>query len=436
MPTTDQSFEQRIADFVDRRQSRLIELTRSLIRIPSENTPPSGAERACQEYVAEILCASGWQSELYEITSVKGLSEHPLFQPGRDYGERPNLGARRKGKGGGRSLILSGHIDTVPRGTQPWTRDAFGGEVDGNRIYGRGSNDMKAGVAMNLFIAESLQQLGLHLGGDLIFETVIDEEFGGVNGTLAGRLRGFNADAAVIAEPSFLRICPAQRGGRTAHITFRAPGGVLTESGFPGQVVQQLTHFLTKVPEFSAARRQKAQIHELYARHEDPVPVSITKIFTSPWGTKEPITIPEECKVEFFWQLMPGEPQEAVEREFHEWLDGVVQSAPGLFAQPPDVTFPIRWMPGSAILKSEPLVRELAACAQEVLGAEPPIVGIEGPCDMFVFHQAFSIPAVLWGPRGGNTHAADEYVEIDTLVAAAKTLMLFVCRWCGVQSLD
>jgi len=436
MIATDRSFEQRIAGFVDRHQSRLIELARSLIRIPSENTPPSGAERACQEHIAEILRASGWQPELYEITNVKGLSVHPLFQPGRDYRERPNLGARRKGYGTGRSLILSGHIDTVPRGTQPWTRDAFGGEMDGNRIYGRGSNDMKAGVAMNLFIAESLQELGLQLGGDLIFETVIDEEFGGVNGTLASRLRGFNADAAVIAEPSFLRICPAQRGGRTAHITFRAPGGVLTESGFPGQVVQQLTHFLTKVPEFAAARRQKAQIHELYARHDDPVPVSITKIFTSPWGTKEPITVPEECKVEFFWQLMPGEPQEAVEREFQEWLEGVVQSAPGLFAGPPEVTFPIRWMPGSAILKSEPLVRELAACAQEVLGAEPPIVGIEGPCDMFVFHQAFSIPAVLWGPRGGNTHAADEYVEIDSLIAAAKTLLLFVCRWCGVQSLD
>jgi acetylornithine deacetylase len=434
MITTDQRFEQTIADYVDQRQGRLIELTRDLIRIPSENTPPSGAERVCQEYIAKTLRSSGWYPELYKLSEVSGLTQHPLFQPGRDYDDRPNLGARRKGNGRGRSLVLSGHIDTVPRGTQPWTRDAFGGEVDGNRIYGRGSNDMKAGVAMNLFVAESLAELGLQLAGDLVFETVIDEEFGGVNGTLAGRLRGFNGDAAVIAEPSFLRVCPAQRGGRTAHITFHAPGGVLTEGGFPGQVILQLTHFLTKVPEFAAARRRKAQVHELYARHEDPVPVSITKVFTAPWGTREPITVPEECKVELFWQLMPGELQEAVEQEFHEWLDGVVQSAPLLFPERPQVVFPIRWMPGSAILKSEPLVRELAGCAETILGTEPPIVGIEGPCDMFVFHQAFSIPAVLWGPRGGNTHAADEYVEIDSLVAAAKTLMLFVCRWCGVHS--
>jgi len=432
MITADERLRSTITDYVEQRQSRLVELTRDLIRIPSENTPPTGAERACQEYIAAVLCASGWRPELYELKDVVGLSEHPLFQSGRDYSNRPNLGARLQGTDHGRSLVLSGHIDTVPRGTQPWTRDAFGGAVEGNRIYGRGSNDMKAGVGMNLFVAESLAEMGVRLKGDLVFETVIDEEFGGVNGTLAGRLRGFNGDAAVISEPSFLRVCPAQRGGRTAHITFCASGGVLAEGRFPAGVIEQLTHFLNCVPEFAAARRGRARVHEMYRSHADPVPVSITKIFTSPWGTQEPITVPEECKVEFFWQLMPGESQDAVEREFFEWFHGVTRSAPELFARTPRVEFPIRWMPGSAILKSEPLVRELAACGEEVLGAEPPIAGIEGPCDMFVFHQAFSIPAVLWGPRGGNTHAADEYVEIDSLVNATKTLLLFVCRWCGV----
>ncbi len=77
-------------------------------------------------------------------------------------------------------------------------------------------------------------------------------------------------------------------------------------------------------------------------------------------------------------------------------------------------------------------MRELAACATQVLGREPLIQGIEGPCDMYVFHQGFGIPAVLWGARGGNTHAADEYLEIDSVVQAAQTLLLFVCEWCGV----
>jgi acetylornithine deacetylase len=427
----DSNLQAKISAYVDRKRERLIDLTHDLVRIPSENTAPTGAERACQEYIAGVLRASGWDPELYELPSVKGLAEHPLFWPGRDYTNRPNLGARRKGSGG-RSLILSGHVDTVPRGTQPWTRDAFGGEVDGNRVYGRGANDMKAGVAMNLFIAEAIGDLAFRLVGDLVFESVVDEEFGGVNGTLAGRLRGYNADAAVISEPSFLRICPGQRGGRVAHITFRAVGGVLTEGRFPGGVTHQLTHFLQNVPAFAAQRRRNVRVHELYSHHADPVPVSITKVFTSPWGTKEPITTPEICKVEFYWQLMPGETQAEVEGEFFDWLAGVVNSRPEIFATKPTVEFPIRWMPGSAIATSEPLVQELAACGEAVLGTQPPIAGIEGPCDMYAFHQGFSIPTVLWGPRGGNTHAADEYVEIDSLVNATKTLLLFVCYWCGV----
>ncbi|MGH9665401.1 MAG: hypothetical protein ACRD9L_13340, partial [Bryobacteraceae bacterium] len=168
------------------------------------------------------------------------------------------------------------------------------------------------GIAVNLFVLEALTALGIDLAGDLLFETVIDEEFGGVNGTLAGRLRGFNADAAILSEPSMLRICPAQRGGRTAHIHLAAEGGVLAQGSFPRGVVDQLTHLLNGVAGFADRRRRTAAVHDLYAHHPDPVPVSITKIFTGPWGTKEPITVPETCGVEMYWQTMPGERQQDI----------------------------------------------------------------------------------------------------------------------------
>jgi len=428
----DVALEEKISEYVETRQQQLVEVIQDLVRIPSENSPPYGQEEFCQQYVAEFLSRQGWTPTLYYLNEVKGLHQHPLFWKGREYANRPNLGARLKGQGGGRSLLLSGHIDTVPRGTAHWTKQPFGGEVEGNRLYGRGSNDMKGGVGTNLFVVRALHDLKLNLLGDLVFETVVDEEFGGVNGTLAGRLQGFNADAAIISEPSFLRICPAQRGGRTAHITLQSSGGVLTEGKFPAGVIDQLRYFLIQVQNFAEQRRKRARVHELYAHHIDPVPVSITKVFTSPWGTTEPITIPETCRLEMYWQLMPGELQEDVEREFFVWLEGMVASAPELFPVNPQVEFPIRWMPGSFILKSEPLVAELTACASRVLGKEPPVVGIEGPCDMYMFHQGFGIPAVLWGARGGNTHAADEYLEIDSVVAAAKALLSFVCQWCGV----
>ena len=193
--------ENQLFSYIDANRERLVSLIRELVRIPSENCPPHGYEYDCQQYVGHFLRQLGWETDIYNLTEVPGLEEHRLFWPGRNYRQRPNVDARCRGTGGGRSLILSGHIDTVPKGTQPWTRDPFGGTVEENRLYGRGSNDMKAGVATHLFVAESLNHLGLELKGDLIVESVVDEEFGGVNGTLAGRLKGFNADAAVISEP-------------------------------------------------------------------------------------------------------------------------------------------------------------------------------------------------------------------------------------------
>ena len=424
--------EQDLSSFVESHADRLVEILCDLVRIPSENTPPTGCEKDCQNYVAHFLRKLGWNPTIYLLQEVPGLKQHPAFVAGRCYDDRPNLGARYKGADIGRSLLLSAHIDTVPKGSLPWTKDPFGGAVEGNRVYGRGANDMKGGAATNLFVIEALSKLNIRLAGDLLFETVIDEEFGGSNGTLAGRLMGFNADAAIISEPSFLRVCPAQRGGRIAHVTLNASGGVLAEGSLPPGVIDQLTFLLGQIQVFAAQRRKSAKIHAFYNLSTDPVPVTVTKVITSPWGTREPITIPEQCKVEIYWQTMPGEAQGEIDREFIEWLNSLASLPDSPFLRAPQVDFPIRWLPGSAISESEPIITELAACAGRTLGSPPAVVGIEGPCDMFVFHEVMNTPAVLWGGRGGNTHAADEYVEIDSLIDAAKTLLVFVCNWCGI----
>jgi acetylornithine deacetylase len=418
--------------YLELRSHRVIDILRDLVRIPSVNKAPSGSEGACQRYIAGFLSARGWNPAVYRPDEAPGITSHALYWKGRDYTDRPNVAACRKGSGGGRSLILSGHIDTVPVGSKPWVHDPFGAQIEGNRLYGRGSNDMKCGIATNLFVAEALTELNVRFSGDVTVESVADEEFGGVNGTLAGRLAGYNADAAVISEPSFLRVCPAQRGGRTVHITFSAQNeGIL--GGVRTSAVEQVRIFLNAAEDFARMRRSTVKIHPLYAHLSDPVPATITNIHTAPWGTSEPTRIPDECKVEFFWQAMPGETQEEIDREFFEWFNGMIDAHPEVFTARPEIVHPIRWLPGSAVSENECIVRELSACAAQVTGAEPAIQGIEGPCDMYVFHH-FGIPAVLWGARGGNTHNADEYVEIDSVIQAAKVLLMFACRWCGVSN--
>ena len=289
---------------------------------------------------------------------------------------------------------------------------------------------MKAGDAANLFVAEALHGLGLRLAGDLVIEAVVDEEFGGVNGTLAGRLAGYNGDAAIISEPTTLRICPANRGGRTVNITFRGSGGIMGLAKPGAGAVDQLGRFLAALGDFSTRRRASAAVHPLYRHTGDHVPVSVNKVFTAPWGFNEPPTVPETCRVELFWQAMPGETVEEIDRQFFTWFDQMLAAAPDVFVVRPEIEYPIRWLPGSAISPHEPLVTELSAAAEAALGKPPLVQGIEAPCDMYVFH-GMGIPAVLWGATGANAHNPDEYVEIDSVVAAAKALLLFVCRWCG-----
>lgn len=426
---------QRVSHTTAALRQRLITTIAELVNIPSENTPPVGAELGCQQYVYERLRSLGLHAELYDLNSVPGLTEHPAFRHARDYRNRPNVAAVWPGTGGGKSLLLSGHMDTVPRGSAKWNYDPFGATIEGNRMYGLGSNDMKGGIAAMLVAVEALREAGVQLRGDVLIETIVDEEFGGVNGTLAARLRGHNADAAIITEPSQLMLCPAQTGGRIAHITLHADsGGILYEGDPLPTVNDQLHYMLGQIKNFTTQRKANAPKHALYTNGPDPVPVWVTKIQSGGWGMQEPITLPTQCRIELYWQSMPGEELAAVEQEFFAWFEQAIAARPDLFTVKPDITFPIDFLPGSAIDAEHEMVTQLSTTFEQCTGTRPLVRGIGGPCDMFVFHRHFHTPALLFGPRGGNTHNPDEWVDLDSAQTTMETLAQFICQWCGVES--
>ena len=219
---TASAWTARIDGWVESQRDRIIGLARDLVRIPSENHPPHGAEAEAQAFLAEALRRAGLPAECYDIAAVPGLEDHPLRQREVDCRGRPNLALRLPGRrpSTGRSLILSGHMDTVPAGDPAlWTESPVSGSLRDGRLYGRGAYDMKAGVAANAAVAMMLYELGIELAGDLTVESVVDEEFAGGHGTLAARLHSGGADAVLLPEPSNLVPYRAHRGLRIARIT-------------------------------------------------------------------------------------------------------------------------------------------------------------------------------------------------------------------------
>lgn len=419
-------------DTFQRMRPYLIQTLEELVRIPSENLPPHGNERACQQYVARQLESFGLTPDVYLPRDVAGLETHPEYWPDRDYSDRPNVNAVLRGRGG-RSLVLSGHIDTVPADTPvEWRHHPFGAITEDGRLYGRGSWDMKAGVAMNLMVLRVLHEAGASLGGDLIFETVVDEEFGGVNGTLAARLRGYTADAAIITEPTHLKICPAQRGGQVIHVELRGSGGMLSPGETSGRVTEQLAHLLAAVPAFARERESRVAIHPYFAGCAEPFAAWVTNIATGNWGWTQPITVAERCRIELYFQTMPDETRDEAHADFDRWWSATLDARPDLFRIRPTVHVPMRWLPGSSMASDQPLVTELEAAARSV-GLAPGVEGLDAPSDMYIFQRCFQMPALMWGPSGGNAHQADEFVDIESLVQAARALLQMVHRWCGVE---
>ncbi len=424
-PTT-----KRVNETVEGLRDYLFTSLRGLVRIPSMNHPPTGDEYECQMAVARRWREMGLEPEVYALDSVPGLMEHPDYWPGRDYTNRPNVIARIKGSGGGKSLLLSGHIDTVPLGVRPWKHDPFGGTIDEGRLYGLGAYDMKCGVAIELGVMRALRELGVTLKGDILAESVVDEEFAGVNGTIAGRVRGDNADAVVITEPTDLAINNGNRGGIVAQFSLAGPEGILFEEGEPGHALRMLTHLLNWVDIFR--QRRRAKVPGWKGGPLDPVPVWVTKVFAGGWGTNVPNTVPAEALVELYYQLMPGEEKAQLMDEFYTWLDEMVADKPNDFTGRPPITFPVRFMPGSEIPADAPVIQALDRCVKEVTGEAAVVRPMPAPSDLYAVQKDFGMQGIHYGPRGAGAHAADEYVVLEDLVTVTKALTLLALEWCEV----
>ncbi len=331
-----------------------------------------------------------------------------------------------QGEGRG-ALALNGHIDVVPEGEpSKWRHPPYGGEIVGDRLYGRGSCDMKGGLAAAVIAVKALAESGVRLKRDVTVESVIGEESGGV-GTLATILRGYRPSAAIIAEPTSLKLLTAQSGclmfrirvtGKAAHGASRYMGVSAFEK------FQPVMAALLSLEE----KRRKMRTHPLFKGVWNPVTLSVGTVRAGNWDS----TVPEELVAEGRYGVWPGEPLGDVKRQFELAVEKASSADPWLSSHRPSISwFGPQWEP--AELPGDHWLPKLVdkAC-EDALGRKPTRAAIAGGTDMRLFTNLFRIPAVIFGPGDDRVaHFRNEWVSLREVNRACRVYALAALAWNG-----
>jgi acetylornithine deacetylase len=425
-------YQEAIDGWVEENRESVLDLNRSLVSIPSENRCPEGDEGEVQEFVEQYLGGLGCETDAFLPTDVPGLTEHPAYLGGRNYEGRPNVVGTRRGGGGGKSLLFSGHMDTVPRGDEPWSVDPFSGLVREGRQYGLGILDMKGGMAAAMTALRALGELDVRLAGDLLIETVVDEEFGGANGTLACRLRGYGADAAIVPEPSNLAICPENQGGSMFRISFEGKPGRASFGEEPVNPVYAAGRFLEILRRYEAYHGGKRSSSPYFENDPGP-PAYVQGVRAGSRGLDLFDRVPGACSVDVWIQCYPETSEEELWGDFVSFCEEESRDDEVLSVVGPKFEKLIRFLPGSGVPEGHEIVEVASRAAVRIHEGGLPVEGAAFACDSFMFNLHSDTPALIWGPKGANAHAPDEYVEIDALVDLVKMYALTMIEWCGVE---
>jgi acetylornithine deacetylase len=427
--------EQRVVDAVAARREALVALTSELVAYNTvTHTPgaPPRQERALQEHLAALLRRHGADVVLHE-PDASALRPHAMVPEELTFEGRPQLVARFCGNGGGRTLLLNGHVDVVdvePRAN--WTlADPFAATVHDGRLYGRGTCDMKGGVASMVVAACTLAALGVPLAGDLIVNTVTEEESTGAGGLFAARL--LQADAAIVPEPSSLAVWVACRGSLLPRITVRGRAGhagiapLPPEQGGAVNAIEKMTVVLAAVERLRA--HWSLQPPHRFLSPGDCVPTIIT-------GGEWLVTYPATCALECHIEYLPERADEhgygsLVEREFESWVAEAAAGDGWLREHPPEISWGVGGVPPAEVATDDPIVQTLVEAGRD-LGQPHHLGGLDNWHDGATLTVEAGIPAVCFGPGDiHRAHTADEYVPIGDLVACAQRIALTALRFCN-----
>ena len=369
------------------RKKELVDLTIRLVQIPTENPP--GNEKGAAQFLKPLLSKMGFK--IKTVLSPEG---------------RWNLLAEKRWGRGGRRLIFNGHLDVVPAGNpSQWKYPPFQGKHYKGKIYGRGSSDMKSGIASFIHALSTIDRskIPLHQGA-VILHLVSDEESHGHQGMeFLTQREGIQGDAALVGEPTDLQPVIAQKGALWLRISTigRSAHGSKPHLGI--NAVEKMMKLIER-------------LHFIPLEKEHPLLGKPTlSIGTIQGGTKINV-VPEGCEIEVDRRMLPGEKKEEVLGEIKEILDSLQSQDPLFQYRMEEIDF----AEPSEVDPDEEIIKMGVEAIQNVLGRKPMLRGFSGFTDSRFYVNQCHIPTLIFGPGGVNqSHTMDESVEVDALVHAA-----------------
>lgn len=403
---------------VDDLASEIVDFTVDLVRIPTVNPPGENYVDGARA-IGDRLTQCGFGVEYH---AAEGLPEHTASHP------RVNVVGSRRGTGRGPVIHINGHFDVVPAG-EGWTVDPWAGVVKEGRIWGRGTGDMKAGIAAGLYAAEALRRAGIDLPGTVELSGTVDEESGGFAGVAylceKGRIGKAVTDYVIIPEPLNVdRICLGHRGvywfdvttkGRVAHGSMPFLGRSAVDS--MGALLEAVR---TELKPALAARRTAVPVMPDAARHAT---INVNAISGGQTGSEvQSPCVVDRCRAIFDRRFLVEEGFDAAKAEVVALLENLTRRVPGFEYELKDrmVVHP------SAAPPDSPLVMALQRSVESILGRPAELIASPGTYDQKHVARIGGLEhCVAYGPGVLDlAHQPDEWCGVDDLVNSTKVMAL------------
>lgn len=391
-------------------EQELIELTRSLVKIDSVIRPETGnTEKNVVSFIAEwIRREIGLEPVIDEVL------------PGRE-----NIFLTIDSGVKGPVLMLEGHTDVVSEGIRElWEHDPFGAEISNNRIYGRGSCDMKAGVAVNLITAKKLLKSGIPFKGKIILGIICDEEdlMLGIQDFIK-RGHADNVDACLVSEPEENQLCISMKGALRIKLTVhgKMAHGAMPLTGINPNI--RLARIITAFEEYENKLKRKFGKDQYLGWPS----VTFTVIQSPPPPEPPQLNVmPGKAVAYIDIRTIPGQVHEVIKKDLADILDRLKETDNDFNAE-------IKYLadkPVVSMTKNEPIVRVSAQAYRDVTGKEAVYNGVPGATDGTYLRALKGIPCLVNGPGPRHLpHQTDEYVEIDELIESARLYLVTAYRF-------